>query len=227
MNYNKRIELRNRHMKLIKFLLAIIQLAFGLSIAAQQTELIPDLSRTNDRHLWTIHNREMKYDTAVYLNGKEGDGLLRLNGTGFGNGTIDLDIKGKDEMGMSFVGLAFHGLNDSTYDAIYFRPFNFENPERSNHSVQYIAQPVYTWNKLRDEHPGIYENKVAPVPKPSEWFHARIEVIYPVVTVFVNNSITPSLTIDQLSSRKNGWIGFWVGNNSEGQFKNLKIIAKK
>jgi len=218
----------NKHtMSAIKLLLVITQLTSGLFMSAQQTELIPDLSKVNSRALWTISNREMVYDSAVHLNGKPGDGLLWLNGSYFKNGRIDLDIKGKDEAGMSFVGLAFHGLNDSTFDAIYFRPFNFKNPERSNHSVQYISQPVYTWKKLRDEHPGKYESLVSPVPEPSGWFHATIQVEYPVVKVFVNNSDKPSLTIDQLSNRKNGWIGFWVGDNAEGWFKNLKITSKK
>ena len=71
-----------------------------------------------------------------------------------------------------------------------------------------------------------YENMVTPVPEPSGWFHATVRVEYPVVKVFVNNSGNPSLTIEQLSNRKNGWVGFWVGNNSEGWFKNLKITSK-
>jgi CubicO group peptidase (beta-lactamase class C family) len=122
--------------------------------------------------------------------------------------------------------LAFHGLNDSTYDAVYFRPFNFKNLERSNHSVQYISHPKYTWYKLREENPGKYENTVKPIPNPEEWFHAAIVVEYPIVKVFLNNSEEPSLTINQLSTRISGKIGFWVGNNSEGYFKNLKILIK-
>jgi Domain of Unknown Function (DUF1080) len=229
MNVNRKLginKLINMKMKTIKLLLVIIQLSLFFSLAAQQIEFIPDLSKVNDKRVWSIHNRALTYDTVVHINGKEGDGLLWLNGSNFKNGQIDLDIKGKDEQGMSFVGLAFHGLNDSTYDAVYFRPFNFKNKERNNHSVQYIAHPVYTWNKLRDEHPGKYENTVTPVPEPSGWFHAAIVVKYPVVTVYVNNSGTASLTINQLSARKEGWVGFWVGNNSEGYFKNLKIVTK-
>ncbi len=141
----------------------------------------------------------------------------------FANGLIELDIKGKDERGKSFVGLAFHGLNDSIYDVVYFRPFNFESPDRNGHSVQYISHPEYTWHKLRKEHPEQYENPVIPVPDPADWFHVAIIVDYPDVKVFVDNSDEPSLTIKQLSSRKEGWIGFWVGHNSEGYFRNLKI----
>ncbi len=193
---------------------------------AQHKELIPDLSNAADARLWSVHNRALEYDSAVYLDGKPGDGLLRLRDVTFANGTIELDIKGKDVQGRSFVGIAFHGLNDSTFDAIYFRPFNFRNPQRKTHSVQYIAHPANPWYTLRAEHPGVYENLIAPAPAPDDWFHALVTIEYPVVKVFVNNSKEPSLTVSQLSSRKKGWIAFWVGNESDGWFKNLKITPK-
>ena len=47
--------------------------------------------------------------------------------------------------------------------------------------------------------------------------------IFPDVTVYVNQSTIPSLVVKQISTRKKGKIGFWVGHNSEGCFKNLKI----
>ncbi len=86
--------------------------------------------------------------------------------------------------------------------------------------------PEYSWNKLRQEHRGEYENTISPVPEPSDWFHVTILIEYPAVNVYVNNSTKPSLTIDQLISQRIGWIGFWVGNNSEGYFRNLKIFPE-
>ena len=52
----------------------------------------------------------------------------------------------------------------TTYDAIYFRPFNFRtsDPARRLRAVQYISHPTYTWNKLRAERPGVYEKPVNP-----------------------------------------------------------------
>lgn len=213
-------------MKTTQLILLIIQLCIGFSLFAQENEIIPDLIKVNDSNLWVLHNREIIIDNEVHLVGKPGDGLLWIKEPIFTNGRIDLDIKGKNEQGKSFVGLAFHGLNDSTYEAIYFRPFNFKNPERNGHSVQYISHPEYTWYKLRQEHPEKYENTINPVPEPADWFHVTIIIKYPTVKVFVNNSEKPSLTIEQLTSRKEGWIGFWVGNNSEGYFRNLKIIPE-
>jgi len=214
-------------MKTTKLLFVIVSIGIGCSVNAQKNELVPDLSTIEDADLWTLHNRELIADDVVHLDGKPGDGILWLQELVFANGKIELDIKGKDERGKSFVGLAFHGLNDSIYDVIYFRPFNYESPDRNGHSVQYISHPEYTWHKLRKEHPGKYENPVVPVPDPADWFHVTIIVDYPDVKVFVENSDEPSLTIKQLSSRKEGWIGFWVGHNSEGYFRNLKITAKR
>jgi len=194
----------------------------GLSASAQIT---PDLSKVNDSTQWVIFNRDIHFqDGIVHMNAMEGNALLWLKEFNFENGTIELDIKGKDLRGQSFVGLAFHGQDTETYDAIYFRPFNFQSPERKGHSVQYISHPKYTWNSLRQEYPEKYENPVIPVPNPNEWFHAKIVVKYPLVKVFVNDSKEASLIINQLSSIKKGWIGFWVGNGSDGYFKNLKIV---
>jgi len=186
----------------------------------------PDLSKVNDSNVWTLYNRDIIPGDAIHLNSKPGDGILFLKESNFKNGTIELDIKGKDERGRSFVGIAFHGLNDSIYDVIYFRAFNFKSSDRNSHSVQYISHPQYTWHFLRKEHPEMYENIVNPVPDPNDWFHVTVKVDYPHVNVFVNNSEKPSLSIDQLSARKEGWIGFWVGNNSEGYFRNLKVISE-
>jgi hypothetical protein len=150
-------------------------------------------------------------------------GLLWFNGLALSNGKIELDIKGLDKQGMSFVGIAFHGINDSTYDAIYFRPFNFKNPDRKGHSIQYISHPKNTWYKLREERPSEFENTVSPVPDPDDWFHVTISIEFPIVKVYVNNASKPSLEIKQLSNQKEGWVGFWVGNNSDGYFRNLKV----
>jgi hypothetical protein len=204
-------------------LLVILLFVYPVCITAQQKEIIPNLTEVKNPDLWAAQNRKVSYKDAVYLNGQPGDGMLWLKDINFKNGVIELDIKGSDAQGRSFVGLAFHGLNDSTYDVVYFRPFNFENPERKGHSVQYISHPQFTWYRLREEHPGKYENMVNPVPDPKDWFHVTIKMLYPDVKVFVNDSKEASLEVSQLSSQKGGWIGFWVGNNSEGYFNHLKI----
>ena len=211
--------------KLLVTMFAGLLLATCFNTVCAQSK-VPDLSKINDPEVWSLHNREILDDDVVHLNGQPGDGLLWINDLNFKNGTIDVDIKGIDERGRSFVGIAFHILNDSTFDAIYFRPFNFKSPERNGHSLQYISHPKNTWYYLRENFPEKYENPVNPVPKPKGWFHATIVVDYPKVSVYVDKAKEPSLVIEQISDRKEGQLGFWVGNNSEGWFRNLKITAK-
>jgi hypothetical protein len=177
---------------------------------------------------WKIKNREVtKKDGSIYLNKVPGNGIVWNDNIVFSNGVIEVDLKGKDLKGESFIGIAFHVQDDSTYEAIYFRPFNFQDPERKSHSIQYISHPVFTWDKLRNEHPEVYENQIYPVPDPDEWFHVRIEVDFPEVKVFVNDSDVPSLEIKQIGEQKKGNVGLWVGNYSDGSFRNLSIQPKK
>lgn len=213
-------------MKTILFFLLTSPLLLEVNMSAQKGVLTPDLSEVTNSQIWSVSNRKVTYDQAVYLDKKNGDGILWLNKFVLANGKIELDIKGRNEQGASFVGIAFHGLNESTFDAVYFRPFNFKNPDRKNHSVQYVSLPQYEWNRLREEFPGKYESTIDPVPDPQDWFHATIVIEYPVVKVFVDNSDTPCLTVNQLNSTKQGWVGFWVGNTSDGYFRNLKVTTK-
>jgi hypothetical protein len=152
-----------------------------------------------------------------------------VDGVNFSEGTIECDIRGKNVLQRSFVGIAFHGVDEKTFDAIYFRPFNFKNEDavRRTHAVQYISHPEHTWSKLRQTFPLKYEQPVKPVPEPDGWFHARIVVANGKVSVFVNDATEPSLVVDKLNDRTEGKIGFWVGTTSGGDFANLKITPSK
>jgi len=158
----------------------------------------------------------------------EGIGVAWVNDINFSSGTIEVDLKGKDIFQQSFLGIAFHGVNDSTYDAIYFRPFNFHatDPVRKIHAVQYINHPIYTWSKLREEKNGIYEKALVNPPDPNGWFHARIEITGDQVSVFVNDDKVPSLTVSKISTIRNGKLGIWTGGGEGGEFANLVIVKK-
>lgn len=177
--------------------------------------------------LWTVYNREVSFDSGqIYLNSNAGDGVLWLNKADFRNGVIELDIKGKDARGQSFVGIAFHGTGNDTFDGIYFRPFNFKSPERKSHSVQYISVPENDWSVLRQKFPGKYESEISPAPDPNEWFHAKIVVDGPVIKVYVNDSENAALEVNKISDQAEGMIGLWVGHGSEGWFKNFTITNR-
>jgi len=190
---------------------------------SQKSAYIPDLSTINDSTKWRNLDRDVRFDSVVIFNAKASEGAVWLKDYSFSNGKIDVDLKGKNLQGQSFVGVAFHVIDGKAFDAIYFRPFNFFNSERNTHSVQYISMPNHPWQQLRQDFPGKYESKISNPPNPDDWFHATIEVNFPKVSVFVNNEKTPSLVVEQLSTNKTGSVGLWVGYMSEGQFKNLKI----
>jgi len=207
------------------FVCAVGLFAAASKVAGQQQAIEPEGLKVFNRSVSSLSDGARK---GVRLSEHAGDGVAYLQGVEFTNGTIELDVRGKDVPQQSFVGVAFHGVDGTTYDAIYFRPFNFraEDPARRGHSVQYIAQPIYPWQKLRAEQPGKYERAIDPVPDPNAWFHVRVVVTSPKVSVFVDDAKEPSLVIDQLSNRKKGLVGLWVGNNSGGDFANLKIVPR-
>lgn len=193
---------------------------------AQNHIFVPDLSKVRDTTKWVIINRDVSYDGTLNFKPKAEEEPVWLKDYSFSNGRIDVDIKGQNLQGKSFVGIAFHVIDNKTYDAIYFRPFNFLNPTRNTHSVQYISHPDNPWQKLREAFPEKYESKILIPPDPDDWFHVTIEINYPKVSVYVNNEKTASLIVEQLSTQKRGSVGVWVGYMSGGQFKNLKITPK-
>jgi hypothetical protein len=168
---------------------------------------------------------EVNGDKGLRIEEGDGTSLMILTDIIFSNGIVEFDCKGRNLVGKSFLGIAFHIQNDSTYDAVYFRPFNFSNPDtiRRWRAVQYISLPKYDWDKLREEFPWKYENKVNPVPNADEWFHCKITVKDMLISVFVNNSAKPSLVVNKLTTTTKGKIGLWVEGGSEGSFANLEI----
>ena len=202
---------------------AFVVLFAASSVASQQRTIDPKDVAAFNRSVSSLSDGTKK---GLRLSESPGDGVAYLRGIQFGNGTIEFDVKGKDVQGQSFVGVAFHGVDGTTYDAIYFRPFNFrtEDPARRSHAVQYISHHTYTWQKLRAERPGSFEQPVSPAPDPNGWFHVRVVVASPKVSVFVGDAKEPSLVVNQLSDRTKGLVGLWVGNNSGGDFADFKII---
>jgi hypothetical protein len=151
-------------------------------------------------------------------------GVIWLKGVSFKDGTIDVDLRGKDVFLRSFLGIAFRAKDTSSYDVIYFRPFRFHSADTPTRkwSVQYMAMPDYDYSRLRKEHPGVYENAVNPVPNATDWFHATIVVKGEWITVYVNHSKTESLKVKSLKGTSGGKIGLWT-SDLNGDFADLAI----
>jgi hypothetical protein len=196
----------------------------------------PDLARVNDGKVWSVINADCNAaledgKSVVRLKPKakvktpSNIGLAVVEGLDFTEGTLEIDLKGRGKAETSFLGLAFNVADGKTFEAVYFRPFNFTRDDKAYRvrAVQYVAWPENTWEKLRAGKPGVYESAVNPVPDPSGWFHARVEVTKQKVKVWVNDAKEPSLVVDRLSNGTNGKVGLWV-DGKESAFRNLKIV---
>ena len=199
-------------------LASLIVLALTTTSAAQ----MPAPPRVHNRTLSAVTEGERQ---VFRLDARDGDGVAWWPDVPFTTGTIALDIRGRDVAQGSFVGVAFHGADEQTYEAIYFRPFNFrtDDPARRLRAVQYVSHPSHPWPVLRERHPGVYEKPVNPPPDPGGWFHARIVVDADTVRVFVDRAPSAALEVKRLTARSGGWIGLWVGNTSPGDFANVAI----
>lgn len=201
-----------------------------MSLKAQEISGNYDLYSMSEKNLLEVFNRTVSVFSEDAKNGvrfskSENYGVAWLKHVIFSSGVIELDIRGKEEFQQSFVGIAFHGMDNNTFDAVYFRPFNFQtdDPERKIHAVQYVSMPDYSWDVLREKFNGKYEKAIIPAPKGNEWFHVKIVVKSPQVSVYVNGNRAASLSIETLNNRASGKIGLWVGNNSDGDFANFQI----
>ena len=211
----------------------LFALIISIVASAQVNQKKYDLFELNKDGKLQVFNRTLssfmdKRGNGVKFSEANGDGVAWIDDVNFANGSIELDIKGKDVLQQSFVGVAFHGADEKTLDAVYFRPFNFHATDsvRRIHAVQYISHPDFPWNVLRETQNAKYEKAIPAAPGANDWFHVKIVVDYPHITVFVNNSASPCLVVDKLNDRQAGKIGLWVGNSSGGEFANLVITNK-
>ncbi len=182
-----------------------------------------DLVALQNQHKLTIINRDVsigqegakrfvKIEKSLQpgqVPGKGESGVIWLPVDNFSQGSIELVARGRDILQGSFVGVAFHAENDSTFDNVYCRPFNFRatDPIRKIHAVQYVYHPKYDWQKLRTEHNGEYEKGILNPPKADDWLTLTVHVERETVKAFINHEPNPTLVIKKLNQRTNGRIG--------------------
>jgi hypothetical protein len=206
--------------------------------SGQGKTIVPDMAKIGDGAVWSIDHADVEtLETAgrravrLTAHGDSANGIVGLalvRGMLFATGTVEVDLKGKNVRQRSFLGIAFNVADQNTFEAVYFRPFNFRaDGEFKGRAVQYIAWPANTWEKLRKERPGTFESPISPVPDPDGWFHARIEVGAKQVRVYVNEASEPCLTVDRLSGvGKDPRLGLFV-DSADGEYANLKITPTK
>ena len=90
----------------------------------------PDLAQLADGRGAQLFNRSLTVEkeggrAVARLDGRAGDGGALIDLVQVGDGVIEVDLRGKDVAQQSFLGIAFHIVDWTTYEAVYFRPFNF------------------------------------------------------------------------------------------------------
>jgi hypothetical protein len=181
--------------------------------------------RVVNRQATTIPDRS----GGVRLSGASRNGVAWVEGSDFRTGTIEVDIRGQESLGQTYVGVAFHRKSDGSYEAVYLRPFNFRasDPARRQHAVQYISLPDYDWPRLREDFPEQFENPVDPSLEPTGWVRLRVVVDAHKLQIFVGGVTQPTLEVRKLGELDGGQVGLWVGNDSGGDFANLVVTPAK
>lgn len=166
---------------------------------------------------------------------KTGEQVLGIVKTSdFKDGTIEADVAGVPRAGAKpstrgFVGIAFriqkhdqeHG---SRYEAFYLRMTNgrADDQLQRNHSAQYVSQPDFPWQRLREENPGMYESYVDLVA--GAWTRIKIVVSGTKAQLYVNNADQPCLIVNDLKlGETHGPVALWTGSDTEAYFSNLKV----
>ena len=161
---------------------ALLVLAACASLPAFAASIEPDLARlATDGVGWEIVSRpgfaaQADADERPVAVQSSPTAIAYVRGLELAEGTIEFTLRGRAGDGSSFVGVAFHGVDGTTYDGVYFRPFNFghANDVKRRHAVQYIAHPDWPWFRLRRERTDEFEKGITPEPAPDAWFTARI-----------------------------------------------------
>ena len=156
-----------------------------------------------------------------------------LKGVEFRDGEIDLEVSGApgktaDATARGFIGVAFRIQPDGAHsELIYLRPSNgrAQDQLQRNHSVQYVSPPEWTWQRMRQETPGLYESYAD--MQPGEWIRMRIVVRGKQAALYVGSAEQPCLMVNDLKlGESHGGVALWIGPGTEGYFRGLKITAK-
>lgn len=150
---------------------------FGLLVAqsalAQHTQTLDHAALGRQSNLGAVNRTvtitEDSNRPFVQLNEAAGEGLVWLPVSASATSAIEVEMRGKDVLQRSFIGVAFNGLNNSTYEAVYcprstslppipfvgFMPFstfrtqilrgkNYERPKTGCSRNRFLALPTPT-----------------------------------------------------------------------------------
>jgi hypothetical protein len=159
-----------------------------------------------------------------------GHAMALLSDSDFEDGTIEADFAaapraGAAESARGFAGIAFRIQPDgSHFECFYLRPTNgrAEDQLRRNHSTQYMANPDFPWERLRNENPGVYESYTD--LEPGAWTSLKIVVSGTHAQLYVNGATQPCLIVNDLKLGKtHGKVALWIGPDTDAYFSSVAI----
>ena len=194
---------------------------------------------TNARILWVDYRGRHALKLAPLV-GHERDVdqalVAVLTETEFKDGVIEVDVSGARREGYSkaedvsgfkgIVGVSFRVHGDSA-ERFYIRPENsrLNNQLFRNRSTQYESDPDFSWQRLREEAPGVYESYVD--VEAGAWTRLRIEVAGTTARLFVNGAPQPCLVVNDLKlGETRGKIALWARISTEAYFSNLRVDSR-
>lgn len=210
----------------LKYLKSMLCLSILITLLLPSCKVSKSISL--DDTTFEMVNREpitITKQKTIVINAMGGAGLALMPDVDFEKGVIEIQLKGENKAGQSFVGLAFNVQDEGTYEAIYFRPFNFLSDQkiRREHSIQYIYPPNYEWKKLRDEHEGVYEAEFPDAPDPDDWFTVKLDISPTTLKVIDSRSGKELLSVERLAKQQSNKIALWTGHKSKGAFQQLQL----
>src|SRR5262249_38759495 len=147
----------------------------------------------------------LPFDTARLGATVDEPTYVKLSGTDFGNGTIEVKMLSQIQdpspfkSAQGFIGIAFRiSDRDTAYESFYLRPKvgRSDNQYFRNHTVQYYSYPHYKFDRLRKEAEGMYET-TAPV-NINEWITMRIEVNGEKAELFINDAKYSTMIVSKM-----------------------------
>jgi hypothetical protein len=197
------------HSRLLRLPLALLALAAAVGLQAGE---LPGTQVFKFANLDGIREHGVTVSTGEYRGRKalrvlqpvRGDGFAVLPGVDFQDGAIEVDMAIEITTPLfpgapGFGGIAFRARDDvSGYELLYLRPGNATSLDQAkrNHSVQYVAEPGFSWPLLRRAWPSLYE-AYAPLTA-GAWTHLKIEVTGRDARIFINGAPQPTLIVQGL-----------------------------
>ncbi|MFL5613089.1 MAG: hypothetical protein ACJ796_05450 [Gemmatimonadaceae bacterium] len=225
-------------------IVALIGVAIAQPMFAQALQQGRQVIRPDSAHFSQVLNgratvveyrgrRAVKLVPSGDTSARAGDMLAILAGQDFKNGTIEADVAGAPLPGASqgargFIGIAFRtGEHAEWSEIFYLRPTNgrADDQLRRNHSVQYVSPPDWSWHRLRDESPGVYESYAD--LEPGAWTHMKIVVSGKTARLYVNNAAEPCLIVNDLKhGDAGGRVALWAEFETDAYFGPISISSR-